>query len=237
MSKNFLVTVNKSRRPSRPRPRPGRPTRAQAAQRHAQLLDRALDVFLKYGYELATIEQIIGSIGMHKSTVYKLYTDKKALFRASMRRAITRWKQPVAALRAVETDDLEATLIAVARLLMMNSVSPVALKLQRIIIAESFRVPEITQTYWEKGVRSSVEHVTQLFARRARRGEILVDQPELIAHGFLALTVGLMTRMILLGTRIDQRGIDRRIRLYVRLFLDGIRPQRKPKQRLRTPHP
>jgi TetR/AcrR family transcriptional repressor of mexJK operon len=210
------------------RPRPGRPTRVQAEQRHAQLLDRALDAFLKYGYELATIDQIIGSIGMHKSTVYSLYTDKKALFRATVQRAITRWKQPVEALRAVETDDLEATLIAIARLLMMNSVSPAALKLQRIIIAESFRVPEITQMYWEKGVRSSAEYVTDLLARRAKQGEILVDQPELIAHGFLTLTVGLITRMILMGTKIDQRGIDKRIRLYVKLFLDGIRPQRKP---------
>jgi TetR/AcrR family transcriptional regulator, mexJK operon transcriptional repressor len=227
LSKKFLV-AGKSRVPTASRPRPGRPTRAQAEQRHAQLLDRALDVFLEYGYELATIEEIIGSIGMHKRTVYSLYTDKRALFRAAVQRAIQRWKQPVEALRAVETDDLEATLIAIARLLLMNSVSPVALKLQRIIIAESFRVPEITQMYWENGVRSSAEYVTDLLTRRARQGEILVDQPELIAHGFLTLTVGLMARMILVGTKIDQPDIDERIRVYVKLFLNGIRPQRKP---------
>ena len=228
MGKKFLVAANKYRVSTSSRPRPGRPTRAQAEQRHAQLLDRALDVFLKYGYELATIDQIIGSIGMHKSTVYSLYANKKALFRATIQRAIQRWKQPVEALRAVETDDLEATLIAIARLLMMNSARPVALKLQRIIIAESFRVPEITQMYWEQGARSNVEYVTDLLARRAMQGEILVDQPELIAHGFLTLTVGLMARMILVGTKIDQREIDKRIRLYVRLFLDGIRSRRKP---------
>ena len=223
----ILVAANKYRVSTSSRPRPGRPTRAQAEQRHAQLLDRALDVFLKYGYELATIDQIIGSIGMHKSTVYSLYADKKALFRATIQRAIERWKQPVEALRAVETDDLEATLIAIARLVMMNTVSPVALKLQRIIIAESFRVPEITQMFWEQGARASVEYVTDLLVRRAKQGEIVVDQPGLIAHGFLTLTVGLMSRMILLGTKIDQREIDKRIRLYVRLFLDGIRSRRK----------
>jgi TetR/AcrR family transcriptional repressor of mexJK operon len=65
-------------------------------------------------------------------------------------------------------------------------------------------------------------------ARRAKQGEILVDQPELIAHGLLTLTVGLMARMILMGTKIDQREIDERIRLYVRLFLDGIRSQCNP---------
>jgi len=227
LSKKFLV-AGKHRVSTASRPRPGRPTRAQAEERHAQLLDRALDVFLEHGYELATIDEIIGSIGMHKGTVYSLYADKKALFRATVQRAINGWKQPVEELRAVETDDLEATLIAVARLLLMNSVSPVALKLQRIIIAESFRVPEVTQVFWENGPRSSVEYVTDLLARRARQGEILVDQPELIAFGFLTLTVGLMSRMILVGTKLDQREIDKRLRLYVRLFLNGIRPQRKP---------
>jgi TetR/AcrR family transcriptional regulator, mexJK operon transcriptional repressor len=184
-----------------------------------------LDVFLEYGYELATIDEIIGSIGMHKSTVYSLYTGKKALFRATLERAIQRWTQPVEALRAVETDDLEATLIAIARLFIENTASPMGLKLQRIIITESFRVPEITQIFWEQGVRPSFEVIVDLFARRARQGEILVDQPVLIAHGFLTLTVGIVTRMVLMGTKISQRQIDKRLRLYVRLFLDGVRPR------------
>jgi AcrR family transcriptional regulator len=162
---------------------------------------------------------------MHKSTVYSLYADKKTLFRATVERAIHRWKLPVEALRAVETDDLEATLSAIARLLIKNTVSPIALKLQRIIIAESFRVPEITQMFWEQGTLPSFEVVRDLLARRARRGEIQVDQPELIAHGFLTLTVGLVTRMILVGTKMDQREIEKRIRVYVKLFLEGVRPR------------
>jgi TetR/AcrR family transcriptional repressor of mexJK operon len=226
LSKKFLAAAKTAGVSIRSRPRPGRPTRAQAEQRHAQLLDRALDMFLEYGYELATIDEMIGSIGMHKNTVYSLYTDKKALFRATIERAIQRWKQPVEALRAVETDDLEATLIALARLLIRNTASPIALKLQRIIIAESFRVPEITQMFWEKGFQPSFEVLADLLARRARQGEIVADEPDLIAYGFLTLTVGLMTRMILLGTKINQAEIDKRIRLYVKLFLDGVRPRK-----------
>jgi TetR/AcrR family transcriptional repressor of mexJK operon len=225
LSKKFLIADKKSRVSTRSLPRPGRPTRAQAEERHAQLLDRALDVFLERGYELATIEEIIGSIGMHKSTVYSLYAGKKALFRATIQRAIKQWAQPVEVLKAVETDDLGATLSAIARLRIENSVSPIALKLQRIIVAESFRFPEITEMFWEQGARSSVEYVTDLLVRRAKRGEILLDEPELVAHGFLTLTVGLVTRMILMGTKIDQRQIDKRIRVYVKLFLDGVRPR------------
>jgi TetR/AcrR family transcriptional regulator, mexJK operon transcriptional repressor len=227
LSKKFPTVVKKPLPSARLRPRPGRPTREQAEQRHELLLDRALDVFLEYGYELATIDEIIGSIGMHKNTVYSLYADKKALFRAAVERAIRRGKQPVGVLKAAETDDFEVTLVAIARLLLANSVSPVALKLQRIIIAETFRVPEITRMFWEQGPRASAEYLTELFERYAKRGEIQITEPELVAHGFLTLTVGLMSRMILVGTKIDPREMDKRIKLYVKIFLNGIRPQRK----------
>jgi TetR/AcrR family transcriptional repressor of mexJK operon len=225
LSKKFLVAEKRSRVPTRSLPRPGRPTRAQAEARHAQLLDRALEVFLERGYELATIEEIIGSIGMHKGTFYSLYAGKEALFRATIQQAIKQWIQPVEVLKAVESDDLAATLTAIAWLRIDNSISPIALKLQRIIIAESFRFPEITRMYGEQGVRACVEYLTDLFARRARQGEIVVEEPELIAYGFLTLTVGLVTRMKLLGTKLDQRQIEKRVRVYVKLFLDGVRPR------------
>jgi TetR/AcrR family transcriptional repressor of mexJK operon len=225
LSKKFRVAEIGSRVSTRSPPRPGRPTRAQAEARHAQLLDRALEVFLERGYELATIEEIISSIGMHKGTVYSLYAGKEALFRATMRQAIQQWIQPVEVLQAVETDDLGATLSAIARLRTANSISPIALKLQRIIIAESFRFPDVTQMYAQQGVRSCIEYLTDLFVRRAKQGEILAAEPELMAYGFMTLTVGLTTRMQLLGTKLDQRQIEKRISVYVKLFLDGVRPR------------
>jgi TetR/AcrR family transcriptional regulator, mexJK operon transcriptional repressor len=212
------------------RPTPGRPTRAQAERRHAQLLESALELFLEHGYELTTIEEIIASIGMHKSTMYSLYPDKKALFLASVQTAIVRWTLPVEALKQLESDDLEKTLIAIARLRLANTVSTMGLKLQRILIAESLRFPEITQMFWE-GIEPGFAYLTDLLSKRTRRGEIEVDQPELIAHGFFTLTVGLISRMILMGTKIDQKAVEKRICLYVKLFLDGVRPRKNRRPR------
>jgi TetR/AcrR family transcriptional regulator, mexJK operon transcriptional repressor len=182
-----------------------------------------LDFFLDNGYELATIEMIRTSIGMTKRTLYSLYEDKKMLFRAAVQRALTRWVIPIDTLRAVETDDLEATLIAIARIRMESSISPIGLKLQRIVNAESYRVPEIIPLFWEQGGRPSIRYLADLLARHAKQGRILADDPELLAHGFLMLVVGGPTRTILLGAKVDKAEIDRRIRVYVKLFLDGVR--------------
>src|SRR5579885_2011044 len=106
------------------RPRAGRPTREQAQRRHQELLDRALEHFLENGYQLATIDRIAAAVGMTKRTVYGLYEDKRALFQATVQRAIERWIVPIEKLRAAESADLEATLLAVARIRMHNAVSP-----------------------------------------------------------------------------------------------------------------
>ena len=55
------------------RPGVGRPTRAQQEQRHEELLNVALDIFLERGFEQATMEEIAIQVGMSKRTVYARY--------------------------------------------------------------------------------------------------------------------------------------------------------------------
>src|ERR1700733_2088209 len=91
---------------------PGRPTLT-----NEELLDKALDLFLEKGFERTTIDAITASAGMAKRTVYARYGDKATLFKAALQRAIDDWIVPVEQLQAAETDDLEETLLAVARIL------------------------------------------------------------------------------------------------------------------------
>src|ERR1700756_978146 len=81
---------------------PGRPTLS-----NEELLDKALDIFLEKGFERTSIDAITAAAGMAKRTVYLRYSDKTALFKAALERAIEEWIVPIAVLRAAETDDLE----------------------------------------------------------------------------------------------------------------------------------
>jgi TetR/AcrR family transcriptional repressor of mexJK operon len=49
----------------------GRPTRKQAEERQAELLNCALDMFLDRGYEQTTIEAIAAAVSMTKRTILK----------------------------------------------------------------------------------------------------------------------------------------------------------------------
>lgn len=213
--------------------RAGRPTREQSERRRAELLDRALDMFLDKGYEQTTIEAVAAAVSMTKRTVYARYADKAALFHAAVQQAIERWIVPDASLRALETDDLETTLTAVARMRVAHVMTPEGLKLQRIINTESYRFPDIFTTAYEQGTKPVIAFLADLLRRHAASGAIGVERPEMAANVFLSMVVGGPVRIIVSGNTIDPEAIEDRIVFSVRLFLDGVRIRKEGKPRHR----
>jgi AcrR family transcriptional regulator len=208
-----------------PRQRAGRPTREQAEARHNELLDAALDHFLDKGFEQATIEAIANAVGMTKRTVYARYEDKSALFRATVQRAIERWIVPIEDMRAAESDDLEATLVGIAEIRLRNAISPVGLRLQRIVNAESYRFPEIFDLAYEQGTRPTIRYLADLLTRYADRGALVIENAEIAAATFLSMVIGGPTRAIVRGGAVNEAALESRIRICVRMFLNGVRPR------------
>lgn len=217
--------MNKPRRSAKRRPRAGRPTREQAAQRHEELLDRALELFLRKGFEVTTIAAIAAAVGMAKRSVYARYPNKASLFKASVQRAIEQWTVPAETLRQVESEDLEETLAAVARIRMANATTPAGLRLQRIINTESYRFPEIFTQAFEQGTKPTIDFLADLLRRHMRAGTVRVFQPEIAATAFLSMVVGGPLRAVVWGRTIDPSAMEERIRFCVRLFLEGARPR------------
>jgi TetR/AcrR family transcriptional regulator, mexJK operon transcriptional repressor len=200
---------------------PGRPTKQQIEQRNLELLDHALDLFLEKGFEGTTIRDITASVGMAKRTVTQRYGDKVSLFKAALQRAIDEWVVPVEKLKACETEDLEQTLLAIARLLVSNILSPAGLRLLRITNTESYRMPEIGAYTHDQGTRPTMEYLADLFRRRLSEGRGFPDA-ERYAMSFLNLVVGSPARTMAWGIPLDDADIEARTRHCVHLFLNGI---------------
>jgi AcrR family transcriptional regulator len=200
----------------------GRPTREQQALRHEELLEAALDAFLEKGFELATVEEIAARTAMSKRTVYARYADKQALFVAAVERAVRRYRVPREAVEAVVTDDLEQSLAAIARLRLENLAAPSAVKLQRILLTQSYRFPELYRASIDEFLGPTLQVLYDLFERH--RAELVVPQPRRAAGAFIGLAVGGTARGMVSGIEdavTDE--VEERIRFAVRLFLDGVR--------------
>jgi TetR/AcrR family transcriptional regulator, mexJK operon transcriptional repressor len=205
------------------RPRAGRPTREQAEARHEELLDVALDHFLDRGFEVATIDAIAGAVGMTKRTVYGLYAEKSALFRAAVHRAIERYVITEDRIQATDCGDLEQTLHNIARLRIDLVASPQGMKLQRIINTESYRFPEIFNEVYELGALPTIKFLARLLKRESATGRLAVAEPALAANVFMSMVVSGPVRVIVSGNPMSQTEIDARIAFAVQLFLNGAR--------------
>jgi AcrR family transcriptional regulator len=203
----------------------GRPTRAEAELRHGELLDKSLELFLEKGFEMATIDAISASVGMTKRTVYARYKDKTALFKASVERAIERWIMPVETLRSVVSDDLRATLMAVAHILVGNALGPAGQRLIRIINVESYRFPDIAMLAYERGTKQTIAFLAEVLRRHIKAGTIKVASPDVAALTFLNMVVGAPARALVWGHAADKVALEERTRFSVQLFLDGARPR------------
>jgi TetR/AcrR family transcriptional regulator, mexJK operon transcriptional repressor len=195
----------------------------QAQQRHDELLEGALDIFLDKGFEQATIEAIAASVGMTKRTVYARYAGKAALFKAAVQRSIERLIVPPATLRALDTGDIAATLAAVARLRIAQVMTPAGLKQQRIINTESYRFPEIFTMAYEQNTGPVVEFLAGLLQRETAAGALSLTDPTRAAVVFLSMVVSGPVRVIVSGNRLTRAEIEDRLQFATRLFLDGAR--------------
>lgn len=200
---------------------PGRPTKQQIEERNRQLLDHALDHFLEKGFEATTIREITAGVGMAKRTIASRYGDKVSLFKAALERAIDDWIVPVDQLQALETEDLEDTLLGIGRLLAKNMLSPAGLRLLRITNTESYRMPEIGAYTHEHGTRPTINYLADLFRRRLSQGRGFPDA-ERYAMSFLNLVVGSPARTTAWGIQVDEIEMEARIRHCVHLFLHGL---------------
>jgi AcrR family transcriptional regulator len=219
ISKNTNLAVTG---PAAGRPGVGRPTREQQEQRHEELLNVALDLFLEKGFEQTTMEEIAIRVGMSKRTMYARYEDKARLFRAAVHRAVERYTVPRAEVEALATDDLRETLAAIARQRIANVATPVATKLQRILTAQSYRFPELFHAAFDEGAGPTISFLKDLFVRYSERGQIKVTEPRRAATAFLSLVVGGPARIIVAGNKIDGQEIEDHIRFTVVLFLRGV---------------
>ena len=198
--------------------RPGRPTLSDE-----QLLDIALDLFLEHGFERTSIDAITAAAGMAKRTVYARYGDKKTLFKAALTRAIEEWIVPVERLRAAESGDVEATLLAIAQILSANILSPAGLRLLRLTNAVSGRMPEIGAYSTQKGTEPTLAYLADLFRRRLLPKDVPEQEADEAALGFLHLVTGPAINAAW-GVVLDEEAIDRHTRYCVRVFLHGALP-------------
>jgi TetR/AcrR family transcriptional repressor of mexJK operon len=204
--------------------RGGRPSREAAELLGERILDVATELFLAEGYGATSIEAVAQRARISKRTFYHRFPDKAALFGAVVRRIIEGLRPP-ADTPLYEGGSLKEVLRRLARLILRAVLTPRALALNRLMVAEAQRFPELAAIVAREGGRAEVVgHIALMLGREARAGTLAVDRPEFAAEQFLQLVVSLPQRRALgLGMPTTEAELDAWADDCVNLFLNGCR--------------
>jgi AcrR family transcriptional regulator len=204
--------------------RGGRPTKAAAAERDERLLEIAAQMFMRDGFDATSMERLAETAKIGKATLYARYADKSQLFADILRRRILLIYGPLEAefAEGLGGGSLEQTLLILARRFIDLSLSPSSIALGRILAAEGERFPELGKLAVEEGLNRQLRLVEAVLTRFAVGRRYAIGDMALAADLFLSIVLGRISRMALLGVRMEPDTLDRRTREAVRTFVRGI---------------
>jgi AcrR family transcriptional regulator len=207
----------------RPRGHGGRPSRLQSAQLSDRILDVATALFLGDGFGATSIEAVAKRAGISKRTFYHRFRGKEEVFEAVVRRLIERWAPPFDA-AMLDAPSLAEALRRAAEYMLAVALTPEALALHRIVIAEAQRFPGLARIMHELGAATGIERFAGHFEQLIASGELRPIDPRFAAEQFILMLVsGPRRRALGLGAPLGAVALRDWIDHSVALFLDGCR--------------
>jgi len=205
------------------RGRGGRPSRLESARLSDRILDVATALFLSDGFGATSIEAVARRAGISKRTFYHRFRGKEVLFEAVVRRLIERWTPPLDA-AMFEGPDLAETLHRAGEYMLGVALTPQALALHRVVIAEATRFPGLARILHELGAATGIERIARVLEPRIAGGELQAIDPKFAAEQFILMVVsGPRRRSLGLGAPLTPAELRDWLDQCIALFLDGCR--------------
>ncbi len=197
------------------------PSKRLAARREA-FLSAAREVFQEKGFAEATLDDVIARSGGSRQTLYALFGGKQGLFEAlitNAAEAIFRGLTPEKL--APHTPELALTAFGIRYL--QTVTSPEAISLNRLVVAEALRIPDLAQRYWQLGPGRSRDFLIEFFDRQIARGQLDMEDSRKGADHFLEMLSGTFRFQCLLGIRQppDETEVVAAVKGAVAQFLNG----------------
>jgi len=168
------------------------------------ILDAALRVFVREGYERASVDAISAEAHVSKPTIYAHLGSKEDLFTRVMIDSAERSSTKIiAALDGFPDgpDGLRAKLIDVAYQVIDCQRSADGWGLQRLLFAEAARFPDLFDAVVSHGGHRVSQALAGRLARLAHAGQLDIGDPVTAASQFTALVAGDLPALSALGTR------------------------------------
>jgi TetR/AcrR family transcriptional repressor of mexJK operon len=195
------------------------PDEGRSVRKRRAILEAGRTVFMRGGYEGASMDEVAALAQVSKQTVYKHFADKQTLFTEILNLDMEgRANELVQALAETEGD--KADLHELARRHIASIVKPDVMRMRRMVIGEADRFPDLARAWSETGIQVGLAKLAERFAELAERGVVRIKDPQLAAEHFnwLVLSTPLNRSMFEPEARFSQQELERFADEGVRIF-------------------
>lgn len=175
---------------------PGRPRQSAVELIDGELLEGALQEFLKSGYGGASVTSIVKALGISKTTLYSRYASKEDLFRAIVDRQIERLSAAAVLEKKGSLLEIGMGLRAYANRTLEISLTGELREVNLLIYGESRRFPELGTAAAQR-TELGVAQIAKFIDQCAQRDKIPVRDPRAVAEAFIFMLRGWYVNVLL----------------------------------------
>lgn len=165
---------------------PGEPKfRRRPADRPAEILAAALEVFAERGFHSARLEEVARRAGVSKGALYLYFETKADLFRAVVSDAISPNIERVKAMATGAVGFEQAARSGIGMLARTVVTDRRITGVVKLVIAESRNHPELATIWHETVVEPGIRMMSAQITEAQKRGEIRSGDPRLYAFSLM----------------------------------------------------
>ena len=199
-----------------------------------RILDKALELFSKEGYDAVSVGQIAAAVGIKAPSIYNHFPSKQAIFDAIVESTAAQYARETGRI-AIHVQDVaqdiplfsevteEALLEKVRQIFRYSLHTENICRFRRMMTIEQFRSPELAALYSRRYVERMVAYHAAIFRSLIAAGRLYPADPETLALGYVAPV------MVLLGVcdRQPEREeecltkLEAHVRLFYRAYTVG----------------
>jgi AcrR family transcriptional regulator len=175
---------------------PAKPQVIVRGRKFDQVLEGARAIFLRDGFERASVDDIAREAGVSKATLYAYFPDKRLLFLEIAKAECRRQADDAEALIREDAPVEEVLRLAAVKLTGFMA-SDFGNRIFRIAVAEASAFPALAHEFYEYGPRMAHDRLSQYLRCAVERGELQITDIDLAADQFMQLCkAGIHDRLV-----------------------------------------
>jgi AcrR family transcriptional regulator len=164
-------------------PNPIQPGSDEDSAKRRQILDGARKVFMKLGFDGASMNEIARSAGVSKGTLYVYFADKSRLFEAIVETEAL--EQGHAVFNFDPKRDAETTLREFGRAYIQTLCRPGGGSSIRTVMAIAERMPEVGSRFYGNVLEKTINRLADYLKAHVGPNDLAIDDCQLAAAQFL----------------------------------------------------